>query len=116
MSEDVKILFKNEGQQGASAQVIVNGSKKASIHWEGEATEPSFEGDSFYIENKLFQASFFDYLVHSKGLQLAAAEDYMPVWEENPEEAVTDFENDPVDIEKTYEDKMKSLRKDAEKS
>lgn len=116
MSDSVKVLFKNEGHLGASAQLLVEGSNKASIHWEGGETEPRISGEEFFINNKMFVATFFDFLVHAKGLQLAAAEDYIPAWEETPDEVTTNFEDDLATAEKTYEEKMKNLRKDAKGS
>ncbi|WP_237225260.1 DUF726 domain-containing protein [Rothia nasisuis] len=110
-----RLIFKNEGIEGASAELQVPLSTAINIMWEGENSDPQFTGDAFFIHNSLFKAAFFDYLIHKKAQQKAAAEDVLPQWEETPDEEHANFQDDSA-AEKTYEEKLASLRKDTKKA
>lgn len=110
-----RLLFKNEGIEGASAELQVPPSTAINIMWEGESSDPQFTGDAFFIHNSLFKAAFFDYLIHKKAQQKAAAEDVLPRWEETADEEHANFQDDSA-AEKTYEEKLANLRKDTKKA
>lgn len=110
------VLFKNEGLDGASARLLIAVDKAVHLTWDGGSSEPSLRGKSDFTKNLMFKAAFFDYLIHKKAQQKAAAEDILPDWEKTADETHANFEDDSAEAEKTYEEKLKRLRKDTEKA
>lgn len=116
MASYPKVLFKNEGADGASASLLCSPKTSISIMWDGGASEPIISGDNFFVRNQMFTAAFFDYLIHTKAQQKAAAEAVFPNWEESAEDSTTNFDDDTAAAERTYEEKLANLRKTTEKS